>query len=805
MTDSCPRGITFGNTVTLSPPGERVLNPHTSYFNNGDYVVIWTEETSNGPRIEFQLFDGGNNEHIACTGFRSSCSGELVKAPQQKIGTTAVGVYEDYSFLIAWSQLENTYSKWQLNIIEYKYDVSSKSYTLSNYNIPSIELSADFFGKFAFATLSLDNSFIISHMKDQQTIVTQRYDRNRDYSSPNTIQKEVSYTQFMDIIVKTVPTQYFFSVVWSPLMKNSGITVQNYRINDLEEVEFFDINNNPREIYADLSYGGILSVAWLEAATECSLTPALVYNMKMFSANETLTEEAFEISDKNNTEENTNSYLQQVITQSQSRVVATFLKQAKSGDKYVVRIFDSNGDFIASNIESLIPTASRLTTARTLLQTPPSTCKREREELPTQPLGTETSQEARAQPSAEIPVSPEYTPEGNVMLIAGGNQNERSVLNKVINELTSLFKKVDITQYDEEYEQEERNQVLIKFQPIFRTFISNSQKGIGYFIKEFPNEAETKFLFKYNFKCQRRGINLYSDVAQKTIYLCPEFLQLPDYPDPNTLTYGTKLGELGIEMYLLKLNKEFKDNLVPLDKCVAEYAAKGKINAYCVKYFLESSYTASICNRIYPDKAGMLCNTSSVQSSLYVSSQSLNFINNIVYRMASANYKSVKDLPGNLKEIYEEIIGNEETAPWEVTKNALSYYYNGLLDFSEPNFIYGDSTTFCLRSSSVLAYTEAIGDLTNVFLCQSFIDIDENGFPEINDVKKDTKLLVIIHELTHAYFGATDYLDDDEDVSFYGYDECKKWKDIHPPLSQPSDLVADCISLFIQYAAYYSE
>lgn len=34
MTDSCPTGITFGDTVTLSPSGEKVLNLHTPYFNN---------------------------------------------------------------------------------------------------------------------------------------------------------------------------------------------------------------------------------------------------------------------------------------------------------------------------------------------------------------------------------------------------------------------------------------------------------------------------------------------------------------------------------------------------------------------------------------------------------------------------------------------------------------------------------------------------------------------------------------------------------------------------------------------------
>jgi hypothetical protein len=134
MTDSCPI-ISIGQPVPLSPTGEIVVSSKVAYFNNGDYVAIWTEKTSQGPRLEFQLFKN-NNKQLGCT----VCSGIAVYPfnPNDqwlRLGATAVDIYDDYTFAIAWSALTKTGAPWQINVKTYKYDVGNANYQrVSTYN-----------------------------------------------------------------------------------------------------------------------------------------------------------------------------------------------------------------------------------------------------------------------------------------------------------------------------------------------------------------------------------------------------------------------------------------------------------------------------------------------------------------------------------------------------------------------------------------------------------------------------------------------------------------------------------------------
>lgn len=364
--DSCPTGITFGETVTLSPSGETVTNPKTAYFNNGDYVVIWTEIKVTPPRLEFQLFNGTDNTKIACT-TTPSCTGELIESlGTKRLGTSAVGVYEDYRFIIAWSTQENSYSPWVINIKSFNYNVVDSSYQTTTFTktIPNTQNH----GIFGFATLSLDNGFVLSYMETAYKLITHIYKEKDNYqpqSLPSPEPVKASYKK--EILIKAVPTQYFFSVVVSDLMDNRGIYIRNYRIDDgtkvcpvisTESDQCLDpaylnepitpkpcyhyISSNPRGIFADLSYGGTLTVAWRDKEKDLDKQRNIRYKVQMFSDTASIGQ-PFEISDKNDNSQNYDTYLRQVITQSQSRVIATFLKQETSNNRYIVKIFDNNG------------------------------------------------------------------------------------------------------------------------------------------------------------------------------------------------------------------------------------------------------------------------------------------------------------------------------------------------------------------------------------------------------------------------------------------------------------------------------
>jgi hypothetical protein len=786
---SCPRGITFGDTVTLSPSNEDVIDPKTAYFNNGDYVVIWTEKTSDGPRLEFQLFNRTDYKIGCKTNTTEECPGEYVTQPGMDIGNTAVGVYEDYTFLIAWSLSTLSDEAWYIKIRSFKYNLVNATYTSTNDHIPIVKTSAHNHGKFGFATLSMDNGFVLAYMRDPYIIEVPIYKQLNNYTSPvSKAIERVKSSYLMEFIVKAVPTQYFFSVIWSPLMKGRGITVKNYKTEDGTAVATMDIDANPRAIYADLSYGGTGAVAWHEATTDCSAQQYLTYKAQMYS-DATKLGGSFEISNNTNREENLDTYLQQVITQSQNKVVATFLKQEESGDKYIVRIFDNNGNLVTSNFDSLgqttqSPVAPRARAFEIMVATaaPRTTgrCDRETSELEVDPtLIPDTSEDKPIKKVRITDSGPHYSAFGKLQMVQGANDPEYSLLEVTLDELSTLLTRIAFLGLSNNIPTDTELRLTRKYGDIYQAFFGFTLQPILFL----ENNRIPLFEYKYNFD-NNANLEIFVDTQNKAIYLSTLYVRLPQYPY-NSQTYYTKLGTLSQGAFALYGPNEFIANArFTYDECLS----KEDLYPSCIRFFIESCYTLNNCVNYDITE---VCNSTSTQSNLRHELENLKTKLNLL-RNAEFNALSQK-----VQNIYTHVLGTQHQVPWTTIKNLLNQMYNGFISTGY-YFAYAPTSKVCNPTTYAYTVGKNPDSTTAIFFCNLFSDIF--SFPSRHNM--DTKFLTIAHEISHIY-GTTDRFNG---VKIYGYGNCNQdWvkQGRITPITENALLIADCVAFFIQ--AYYCD
>lgn len=837
--DSCPTGITFGETITLSPSGETVTNPKTAYFNNGDYVVIWTEIKVTPPRLEFQLFNGTDNTKIACT-TTPSCTGELIESlGTKRLGTSAVGVYEDYRFIIAWSTQENSYSPWVINIKAFKYNVADSNYQTTTFTktIPNTQNH----GIFGFATLSLDNGFVLSYMETAYKLITHIYKEKDNYqpqSLPSPEPVNASYKK--EILIKAVPTQYFFSVVVSDLMDNRGIYIRNYRIDDgmkvcpvisTESDQCLDlaylskqskqitpkfcyhyISSNPRGIFADLSYGGTLTVAWRDKEKDLDKQRNIRYKAQMFSDTASISQ-SFEISDKDDNSQNYDTYLRQVITQSQSRVIATFLKQEAAADKYIVKIFDNNGNLVESNYEALGSSTPSSPNRRAFQEmsdsgpTAPSVDCKKRQRVNTEGIDyvlAEDPHKPIERPEVKAPSPPECQPYKELKQVCGGSNEEKEKLIKLINSLKQiLFLASSNGLY--KLEPDNPNSQLLGS----KTFLILNHLGKNFLFRLAKVNEQKNVGIRYEFNRQTYTYKVLRQFMQSNIEIDYTYHILDKYPDklppyrenkldifinPNFLNKKLLKDQIS-DMFTVCLSLRYTPLMNPKEKCITDAIsyensdlivgediqnqlkklAEPQLQYWCYKYLLIEYYSyIEACENIESSKPGVVCSSRK---------QTLPYKNDIGYFLTNTINQvelilQLEDL--RLTEKGKALLNIQGN----IIRKYLSTYLNGLKDNNDRITYYYAPLT-CKTND--IAWTQLGTTFSVIAFCTPYLT-----------QSKEAAWHTYTHEYTHRYLSTTDLGTAGNEI--YGNKDCYTWAIQHPPFDDntPSSLlIADCVALFI--------
>jgi hypothetical protein len=809
MTDSCPLGITFGNPVPLSPRGETVFKPHTAYFNNGDYVVIWTEKTQNpakGPRIEFQLFSGTTNQKISTT----PADGVAVYPaspidPWLRIGTTAVSVYEDYTFLIAWSQLKRSYLPWEIQIKAYKYDVSTQTYSsLTSPLLQAIETSPNKQGKFGFATLSLDNGFVLAHTsQDDKTLSISNYKKQQGsnlYQSQTFIESINNPLFRGDVIVKTVPTQYFYTIVWAPVVMANGIAIQNYRIDNNEKVPGLNVPTispdiaKPLTIFADLSYRGIISVAWQQFNPNCNAQQYLIYKTQMFSMTVPLSG-SFDISFQNS-EENLNTYLQQIIMISSNKIMAIYLSTT---DYYIEKTYSINGDLISNGANQLakpVSDNSKLMYA----QGRGSPCKKNH--FNTQPYDAAASEGTASEAyESSIDITDSDTDDNivsstftifstNVIMIAH-LETDMTHLTSVINSVKTLIEKVFV--YEEGVVSQK---TFTYYQEQFMAFIyKNNENPLMYFPESYINNNDDDISIVVD-TCTSDNYPFVRD--DNYVYICQDVF--------NTFDFEVQVGVLAEAFF----NYKYKLAIYPAmtrDDCITfaitdDHVIREGYLSICLRYFFISSFLVDNDGTEYQYK-NVLFNLN--MPYFEYTTDVMGIMEQIYANLeAISTIQSYDNLTPDQQHNYIKYLGAINGNPryeWQYFKDQIasmvhSFDADSTIDYTSISFI-PDLPLSSPEDANAAYYVDQNTDAYKGLILLKTIYFDR---PE--NLRKH----ILLHELTHAWLTTDDEVNQNLGEIFkagdeiYGEIDCSKWATVHTPVIVGTDhdnIIADCLTFAI--------
>ncbi len=804
----CPASITFGTPARLSPSNIDAINAAVAYFNGNGYVAIWSVIDNTNPKvattqITAQLFDS-NNAAI------SSQTYSVMSQPTSKfIGASTVGVFEDRSFVVAWSTLTRTGSPWQLSIQYYQY-IPATTTTVEGYttqNIPLINLQSSNHnkGRFSLATLPLDNAFIIATMQDQHNMMIARYNYNfatgiceQQYK----VTEPVTISYLTELIIKAVPTQYFFTVVWSALSKSSdnvGIFLQNYNSTDGLQViaQPMSIISNPRAIFADLSYGGTIIVAWHEASTDCNNQQVLSYSAQMFNSKDQLSIVMPIANDMYKQSSNLEladwTWLHQVTAFDESFTVSFI-----NNELLTVRMFNNEGMITSSTTTTNSVTQAPGAPPLTMVPTPPPTLPTNAPAPELQNLGYKLvgffscfSSAASDLDGAiindiRLNVPDKGCTQFNTLrsVCKTKTEEQRSNLNAIINYNIIPLENAATTipLHDREFRLYRELYV-----DLYKQFLGMPSKVI----REI-DELTPDFLLNrvtYRFDCSFTFSSSYVNVKAQSVYLCKNYAAISNLPNASNSVFRSKLSVLVRSLY--KLAPSWKTSVTDsYDSCVItakSYEDDPLFKSGCPAYFFGAIFTIQQqrCQRtLY---SFLICNTTEEQSYLGVN-QNIEELEIVLNTLTT--FTSFSSLSHDLQYWYRALMGVQNT--WTI---ALSLFKEMLKLFinDQPfiRIIYGASYTACYRSSTTNAYT--YGDQSKtVILCNNFVGFDI--LPTSQTFKDQTKFKTLTHELSHIA-GTADAPGPDQ-PKIYGFNNCINWAS-NNSINSPSDIIADCAAYFV--------